>query len=172
MRFRLTSLLAAVAIAVVIAGCGSSSDSGATNASSPSSGGYGTAAPKPASTATAATIKTGTGDLGTFLVDGSGRTLYLWKADTGSSSTCTGACAQAWPPLTTKGTPKASGGVNATWLGTTKRSDGTMQVTYKNHPLYLFAGDQKAGDTTGQGSNGFGALWYVLGTDGSAITKS
>jgi predicted lipoprotein with Yx(FWY)xxD motif len=170
MRIRPIALLAAIAIAALVAGCGSDSGSGTTKASA-SSGGYGAAAaPKPASTSSAGTVKTTSGDLGTFLVDGAGRTLYLWQADKAAASTCTGACAQAWPPLTTTGAPKASGDVTATWLGTTKRPDGTLQVTYKDHPLYRFAGDRSAGDTNGQGSDGFGAPWYVLGADGNAVT--
>jgi predicted lipoprotein with Yx(FWY)xxD motif len=150
------------AIAVVVAGCGSYK----------SSNGPPAAAAAPTGTSATSSISTRKDAVGTHLVDGAGRTLYLWQADKDASSTCTGACAQAWPPLTTKGTPKASGGVTATWLGTTKRSDGTMQVTYKNHPLYLFAGDKSAGDTNGQGSDGFGALWYILGADGDAITAT
>ena len=110
--------------------------------------------------------------LGKMLVDSQGRTLYLWQADTGMSSTCSGACAQGWPPVTTSGTPKAAGGVQAGWLGTTKRADGTLQVTYGGHPLYRFAGDTAAGQVNGQANDGFGAPWYVVAGDGSAITKT
>ena len=84
-------------------------------------------------------------------------------------STCSGACAQAWPPVTTTGTPKASGAVKASLLGTTKRADGSSEVTYAGHPLYTFAGDTQAGQTNGQGSNGFGAPWWVVTPAGKAL---
>jgi predicted lipoprotein with Yx(FWY)xxD motif len=84
-------------------------------------------------------------------------------------STCAGACAQAWPPVTTTGTPKAGGAVKASLLGTTKRADGSREVTYAGHPLYTFAGDTKAGQTTGEGSNGFGAPWWVVSPAGKAL---
>ena len=82
--------------------------------------------------------------LGTFLVDAKGRALYLWDADHGAKSICSGACAQAWPPLTTTGTPKASGAAKASLLGTTTRADGSREVTYAGHPLYYFEGDSDA----------------------------
>ena len=84
-------------------------------------------------------------------------------------STCSGACAQAWPPLTTSGTPKAGGKVKASLLGTTTRSDGSREVTYAGHPLYYFEGDSAPGQTTGQGSDGFGAPWWVVSPAGKAI---
>jgi predicted lipoprotein with Yx(FWY)xxD motif len=114
-------------------------------------------------------VSTKTSSLGTFLVDNNGRALYLWDADHGSKSTCSGACAQAWPPLTTTATPKASGAVKASLLGTTTRADGSREVTYAGHPLYTFAGDTQAGQTTGQGSNGFGAPWWVVTPAGKAL---
>ncbi len=118
----------------------------------------------------AATIATSKTDLGTILVDGQGRTLYLWVADNGDQSTCNGGCAQAWPPVLTDGAPKAGSGVTASLLGTTKRDDGKTEVTYHGHPLYTFVQDQAPGDTTGQGSDGFGADWWVVAPSGQAIT--
>ncbi|MFZ0387433.1 MAG: hypothetical protein WAL22_17355 [Solirubrobacteraceae bacterium] len=112
------------------------------------------------------------GSDGTFLTGAGGRALYLWVADAKGMSSCSGACAKAWPPLTTKGAPIASGSVKASQLGTIKRSDGTEQVTYDGHPLYYFEGDPKAGTTTGQGSDAFGAKWWLVSTSGSAITSS
>ncbi|HXA54824.1 MAG TPA: hypothetical protein VNV37_08115, partial [Solirubrobacteraceae bacterium] len=94
---------------------------------------------------------------------------YLFEADKGSTSTCNGACAQVWPPVTTTGAPKAEGEAVAGDLGTTTRADGTKQVTYKGHPLYWYASDTQAGETTGQGINGFGAPWYVMSPSGSKI---
>ena len=108
--------------------------------------------------------------MGPILTDSLGTTLYLWQADTGAKSTCTGACASAWPPLVTTGKPTAGSGVRTSLLGTTKRANGTEQVTYNGHPLYRFAGDTAARQTNGQGSTGFGALWYVLSPRGNPLT--
>jgi predicted lipoprotein with Yx(FWY)xxD motif len=116
-----------------------------------------------------ATVKTRHGKLGTYLVDGKGRTLYLFEKDKTKKSTCSGSCATAWPPLTTKGKPKAAGTAKASLLGTSKRADGTTQVTYNGHPLYYFVQDKKAGDTKGQGIDAFGAEWYVLSRSGKKI---
>ena len=95
--------------------------------------------------------------------------LYLWDADHGSKSTCSGACAQAWPPLTTTTTPKASGAAKASLLGTTTRADGSREVTYAGHPLYYYEGDTMPGQTTGQGSDSFGSPWWVVSSGGQAI---
>jgi predicted lipoprotein with Yx(FWY)xxD motif len=169
---RLFSLAAlAVTGALVLAACGSSGTS--SSSSSGSTPSYGAAKPSTSNTSNssdaASVVGTKTSSLGTFLVDANGRTLYLWDADHGSKSTCTGACAQAWPPLTTTTTPKASGAVKASLLGTTKRPDGSREVTYAGHPLYTFAGDTQPGQTTGQGSNGFGAPWWVVTPAGKAL---
>ena len=107
--------------------------------------------------------------LGQILVDGNGRTLYLFEADKSSSSTCYGACAAYWPPVLTGGPPAAGTGVNASLLGTTKRTDGTTEVTYGGHPLYYVATDHNPGDATGQAVSNFGAAWYVVGTNGNKI---
>ena len=107
--------------------------------------------------------------LGQILVDGSGRTLYLFEADKGTSSTCYSGCAQYWPPLITNGAPKAGAGVTASLLGTTIRTDGTTEVTYGGHPLYYVVTDHNPGDATGQGVNNFGAPWDVVGPDGKQI---
>ena len=163
--------LAAVAlVAVVVAGCGGSS-SGTSNGGSSSgtaSGGsaYGSAkpAPKPAT----GTVSTRATKLGRILVDANGRTLYLFEKDKGAASSCNGACASIWPPLTA-GTAKAGSGVTAADLGTTKRGDGKTEITYAGHPLYTYAGDQKPGETAGQGLDQFGAEWYVLAPDGHKI---
>jgi predicted lipoprotein with Yx(FWY)xxD motif len=166
---RLFSIAAlAVTAGLLLAACGGSSTS--SSSGSRSTPGYGGASPSaPTSAAAASVVRTRTSSLGTFLVDGNGRTLYLWDADHGATSACTGACAQAWPPLTTTGTPKAGGAVKASLLGTTKRADGTREATYAGHPLYTFAGDTHAGQTTGEGSNGFGAPWWVVTPAGKAL---
>jgi predicted lipoprotein with Yx(FWY)xxD motif len=126
----------------------------------------------PSSQSGAATISIASSSLGQILVGANGKTLYLFEADTSPQSTCSGACAQAWPPLTTSGSPKAAAGASASLLGTTTRSDGTTQVTYSGHPLYTFVNDTKAGDTTGEGSTAFGAGWDVLSPSGAKIEKS
>ena len=119
-----------------------------------------------------ATVKTGTSSLGRIIVDGRSHTLYLFQKDKGAKSACSGACAQNWPPLLTKGAPKAGPSAKASLLGTTKRADGTTQVTYNKHPLYRFKGDaNKVGATKGQGLDAFGAEWYVVGTNGKKIEK-
>ena len=161
----------AVVGALVLAACGGSGSSSSPGASSTPSNGA--APPSNSNTANGSgatsVVSTKTSSLGTFLVDAKGRTLYLWDADHGSMSTCTGACAQAWPPVTTTATPKASGAVKASLLGTTTRADGSREVTYAGHPLYTFAGDTQAGQTTGEGSNGFGAPWWVVTPAGTAL---
>jgi predicted lipoprotein with Yx(FWY)xxD motif len=106
-----------------------------------------------------------------FLTDGAGRSLYLWVPDTSTMSTCSGACATAGPPLIAKGTPTGGAGVTASDLGTITRSDGSKQVTYAGHPLYYFAGDKAAGQTNGEGSDGFGAPWYLVAPSGQQITS-
>jgi predicted lipoprotein with Yx(FWY)xxD motif len=165
------SLLAAplVAAALLLAACGGSSGSTGSSASGPYGGGSTAAPSKPSSGGE--TIKVANGSLGSHLVDGEGRALYLFKADGGTKSTCNGACAQAWPPVTTTGAPKAGTGIEASLLGTTKRADGSTEVTYGGHPLYYYAGDSGPGQTNGQGSNGFGAPWWVVTPKGQALTS-
>jgi predicted lipoprotein with Yx(FWY)xxD motif len=107
--------------------------------------------------------------LGTVLTTGSGRTLYLFEKDKGTASTCYGACASLWPPLLTGGKAVAGRGALAGKLGTTPRKGGGREVTYAGHPLYLYAGDHKAGDVTGQDLNQFGAKWYVLAPSGRKV---
>jgi len=126
----------------------------------------------PSSQAGSVTIGVRGSSLGQILVDGSGKSLYLFEADSGTQSTCSAACAQAWPPLTTSGAPKAAGGASPSLLGTTTRSDGTKQATYSGHPLYYFTGDAKSGDINGEGVTAFGAGWDVLSPAGSKIEKS
>ncbi|MFG2626478.1 hypothetical protein [Streptomyces sp. NPDC048473] len=123
-----------------------------------------------ASVSASGTVASASSPLGTILVDGKGRTLYLWEADTTSESTCSGECAKEWPPLIVSGEPVAGKGVKAGLLGTTKRSDGSREVTYNGHPLYYFADDKKAGDTNGQKVNDAGAEWYVLDPSGNKVT--
>ena len=109
--------------------------------------------------------------LGRILVDSRGITLYDFVKDKGKTSVCYGACAALWPPLITQGRPVAGTGVRASLLGTTKRKDGKLEVTYGGHPLYYFVSDRKPGQTTGQGVNQFGGLWWVLSRAGKEIHR-
>ena len=117
-----------------------------------------------------ATVSAASTSLGMILVDGSGRTLYLFEKDQPNQSACAGACAAAWPVDQTSGTPKAGSGVTASMLGTITRSDNTTQVTYNKHPLYYFQGDSGTGQHNGQGVDAFGAKWYVVTPAGGADT--
>jgi predicted lipoprotein with Yx(FWY)xxD motif len=170
------ALGAAAALAALLAGCGSSnsSSSSSTAASTPA-----TTQSTPASTSTTASSASGVavvskhGKLGTILAAGPKKlTVYLFEKDKGSTSSCTGACAKVWPPVTTSGAPTASAGAIGADLGTSKRSDGTEQVTYKGHPLYFYDDDKDAGDAYGQGSKAFGAGWYVLKPSGEKLDES
>jgi predicted lipoprotein with Yx(FWY)xxD motif len=111
-------------------------------------------------------------DLGQVLVNSRGRTLYLFAKDRSGKSACTASCARFWPPLVSAAKPTAGPGVKLSLLGRTKRSNGSMQVTYNGHPLYTYAPDKQAGQTNGQGSNGFGARWWVVSARGTAIVKA
>ena len=154
----LSAAVAVPLLALAAAGCGSSG--GTSTASATAAGG---------SSATVGVANTG---LGKILVDSQGKTLYLFEQDTGTKSTCSGGCATAWPPLRASGKPTVGSGAKSSLIGTTPRSDGQPQVTYKGHPLYYYQGDSNAGDTNGQGVNAFGAPWYVLSASGDAITTS
>jgi predicted lipoprotein with Yx(FWY)xxD motif len=117
--------------------------------------------------ASAAVVSTRSTSLGTVLVGPNGHTLYLDKSDSKDKSTCSGGCASVWPPLTTKGKPTAKGAAKASELSTFNRGGGVEQVAYDGHPLYYFASDTAAGQTSGEGSGGF----YVVSPSGAAITK-
>lgn len=123
----------------------------------------------PSATASPAKVKLVKTNLGKVLATGSGRTLYLFEKDKGRKSTCFGACAANWPPLTTTGSPKAGPGVSASKLGTTRRGHGVKQVTYNGHPVYRFVGDQRPRQTNGEGLKAFGAAWYALSAAGKKV---
>ncbi|MEA2643329.1 MAG: hypothetical protein QOG08_355 [Chloroflexota bacterium] len=164
MQSKLLLGAAAAFMAVIVSACGDTTPSATAPSPSP--------AASPSSPATAgATIMVATDSkLGAILVDGNGKTVYLFVADQGTASTCYTSCATVWPPVLTTGAPAAGTGATASLLGTTTRTDGKVEVTYAGHPLYYFIQDKKAGDTTGQGVNGFGGLWWVLSPAGAAIT--
>lgn len=145
-----------------------------------SSGPYGRpAAPRPvdasartAPETAAALDATEDPELGTYLVDVEGRALYLFRADAGGKSTCSGACAEVWPPLTTLDAPWiVEGKLRPDLAGTVAREDGALQVTYGGWPLYRYAQDAAPGDTHGHGVTGFGAEWMLVTPDGTSLPK-
>jgi predicted lipoprotein with Yx(FWY)xxD motif len=156
--------LAPAAVVIAIAGCGGGGTSNAGKTSHPAAGTAQTAARSGPTM-----VGVGTTKPGQILVDSQSRSLYLFEKDTGTASTCYGACASSWPPLTASGIPKAGGAIVAAKLGTTKRTDGQTQVTYNRHPLYYYAGDTAPGQTTGQGLKQFGAGWDVVAPSGNKI---
>ena len=164
---RCARLLPVLALAATLAACGG----GSSTTSAPPATTQSTAAPTPTEAATGApagpaTIDLATTPLGQVLTDGAGRTVYMFVPDTAGTSTCYDQCATAWPPVLTTGAPTAGTGVTASLLGTTERTDGTVQVTYDKRPLYLFAKDSAAGDVNGQGVK---QIWYVVGAAGDLI---
>ncbi len=161
----LTSAAVIPLTALAVAACGGGSAATAAQAPAPSKS---TTTPTPTHTATVRVANSG---LGRILVDSAGRTLYLFKADSGTSSACTGACATAWPPLLATGAPTAGTGLTASKLGTITRSGGSRQVTYNGHPLYLFVKDHKPGDVTGEGVTAFGAAWFAVSPAGNQISS-
>jgi predicted lipoprotein with Yx(FWY)xxD motif len=142
----LRRLGALVATILFVAACTTGGAGSSPSAGGPSAG---------ASGAAAVTVGTATSaSLGTFLTGPNGMALYTHAGDSATSSTCSGSCATAWPPLAASGQPMAGTGVTGQ-LGTLTRADGTMQVTYAGLPLYYWQGDTKAGDVTGNGVDGF-----------------
>ena len=161
------ALVALATVGVLAAGCGSNtSGSGGSGVGGYGSGGS-TSSTGPSGVATVSAAST---KLGMVLVDGSGRTLYLFQKDQPNQSACTGACVAAWPIDQSSGTPKAGGGVKASLLGTIRRADGTTQVAYNGHPLYYYDGDSGAGQLNGQDVDAFGAKWFVVTPAGGAVT--
>ena len=159
----------AAGIALAASACSSSATSSNSSATAPSSSSAPAQASSPSAAASASAssggsaetvgLKSISGIPGMALVGEDGKALYLWEADKHGTSTCTGPCAAAWPPVTVSGAATAGSGVSQALLGTVKRADGTEQVTYNHHPLYYFAGDSGPGMAKGQGSNDFGADW-------------
>ncbi len=162
----LSAIAALMLVALLaIAGCGSSDDS-----SSSGGGGYGsdggsttTASSESSAAGAVAIVSAATVPaLDKVIVDSKGFTLYDFHNDKGGKSSCYGACAKVWPPLLSEGKPQAGKGAMASKLGTAKRKDGTLQVTYAGWPLYTYAADKKPGDANGNDIDSFGAEWYAL----------
>jgi predicted lipoprotein with Yx(FWY)xxD motif len=170
------NLLCAAAALALLAGCGSSSSSATTPAATtpaattPTSSAA--ASTTPASASNAVVLTTKHARMGTILAAGPKKlTVYLWESDKGDTSVCSGACEKVWPPVRSGEAGKAAGAAVAADLGTTTRSDGTKQLTYKGHPLYYYVKDKDDEDVYGQGSNSFGAGWYVMGPSGTKIDE-
>jgi predicted lipoprotein with Yx(FWY)xxD motif len=159
--------LSLAALALIVAGCGSSSSTSSTS-SSPTSSGQESQAPAAATTVSAAESP----ELGAVLVDSEGLTVYSFAKDSGTMSSCYGACAEAWPPVLTEGAPTSGEGATSSQLGTTKRKDGTTQVTYAGHPLYTFVEDKSPGEANGNGASAFGAEWNALDESGAPAAVS
>lgn len=170
---RMTYALALLAALVVaVAGCGSGDSTSGGAYGGKGGGGSSTANSETESAASGEAGGDGivsaakVGDLGTVLVDSKGLTLYDFHKDKGGESSCYGACAGAWPPLLTEGNPQAQGPAQRGMLDTTKRKDGTVQVTYAGWPLYTYVGDQGPGEANGNDIDQFGAEWYALQPNG------
>jgi predicted lipoprotein with Yx(FWY)xxD motif len=158
-KFLISSL---AVLAIIVSACASATPMAPTETMAPAI--QATAMPTNVSatvaSGNAATVDVGqNATLGSFLVDSKGMTLYLYTKDTPNTSNCYSTCATYWPPLLTTGSPTGGTGVTASMLGTAARTDGTTQVTYNGWPLYYYASDKAAGDTTGENVQG---VWYVI----------
>jgi predicted lipoprotein with Yx(FWY)xxD motif len=166
---RLTAVAGIASLLLAAAGCG---DSGSSSKAAPTTGAERAttaAKPSPKPKPVGKKVALHSSNYGTILADGRGRALYLFTHDT-KKSRCYGACADAWPPLLTRGAPKAVGKVKQDLLGTVKRSDGTKQVTYNGHPVYYYVTDKAPGEVTCQAVPEYGGTWYVVNRAGKAIT--
>lgn len=163
-----TTIALAIAALLAVAGCGGGSDNSSSGEGGAYGGGESTASTKEATSEAgsgpAAISVASAQGVGKVIVDSEGFTLYYFEKDKGGQSACYGACAKAWPPYA--GTPKVEGGAMSSETGTTKRNDGTVQVTYAGWPLYTYAGDSKPGEANGTDSKAFGASWYPLHANG------
>jgi predicted lipoprotein with Yx(FWY)xxD motif len=161
-RIKPITFLATAAVipltALAVAGCGGGNDTA------------GSSGPPKTANGRAATVGVENSSLGKILDDTRGRTLYLFKKDSGTKSACAGACASAWPPLRASVKPAVGVGATASMLGTSPRSDGKPQVTYNGHPLYTYSGDQNPGDTNGQGLTNFGGGWFAVSPAGNQVS--
>ena len=167
MTRRIFTAAGAAGLALLATACGSSATSPSA-ASAPSSTTSASSAPQGTAVAVLSTDAT---SLGTVLTNAKGFTVYWFAKDTPTSSACTGACAAAWPPVI--GMPQVAAGVFLTGkLGEIRRPNGTMQATYDGHPLYLFAGDSAPRQVSGNGVDGFGALWYAIEIGASTTTST
>jgi predicted lipoprotein with Yx(FWY)xxD motif len=158
-------LLPIVVIAAAgLAACGSSTSTAKDDPAQPAS-----AAPAATASAKGPKLKIVGSDYGQILANGRGRALYLFTADTGKASNCSGDCATAWPPYIVKSKPVAGPGAKSGLIGTTRRSDGRLQATYAGHPVYFYEGDNEPGEVLCQAVSEFGGYWYVVRSSGKAV---
>jgi predicted lipoprotein with Yx(FWY)xxD motif len=165
--YSLAALLAVAAV-LAVAGCGSSSNGAYGGGSSSETSSSSTTAKSPPGAESGAAVLTvaSAPKVGAILVDAKGFTVYDFHKDKGTVSSCYGACAGVWPPVLSEGAPQVGEGASASQLGTTKRKDGTMQVTYAGHPLYTYVADKKPGEANGNDFSSYGAQWYALKGNG------
>ena len=161
---KLAPSLGAVLAIAVLAGCGSSSTGGTPAEAAPAA-----AQTLAANAHKRPKLKVVGSDYGRILADGRGRALYLFTADTGKASTCSGDCVAAWPPWIVKRKPRAASGVNSSLIGTTRRDDRRLQASYRGHPLYYYVGDRAPGQVLCQAVFEFGGYWYVVRSSGEAV---
>jgi predicted lipoprotein with Yx(FWY)xxD motif len=164
----------ALGVVAAVAACGSSSS--AMNASSGHTHPAGTSSSSASPSAVTISAKNITG-VGTVLVNGTGRTLYMLTSEKGGKITCTdeNGCTKVWPDTELpKGVTSATAGsgIHASLLGTVKNSSGELYPTYNGWPLYTFSGDNGPGEAHGEGLTGFGGTWYVLNVSGNPVTSS
>lgn len=163
--------IAAAAAAFAFAGCGndeeSTSEEEAAVATTETEAAETQPAEQPAAKGT--TVKVADSQFGRILFDGDDQAIYLFDKEQGSSSECYGECAAAWPPVLTDGDPQAGAGAQQGKLGTTKRDDGTTQVTYNGHPLYYYV-DDPPGEVLCHNVDEFGGLWLVVDPAGNAVS--
>jgi predicted lipoprotein with Yx(FWY)xxD motif len=161
-------ILAATIMVTALAGCGSSSSS-ARDDPGPLEN-FGRSEPvTTTATVHGPRLRVVDSDYGPILADGHGRALYLFTADRGKGSDCSGDCATAWPPYIVKSKPTALSGVRPRFVGTTRRGDGKLQATYAGHPVYYHEGDRSPGQVNCQAALEFGGYWYVLRSNGKAV---
>jgi predicted lipoprotein with Yx(FWY)xxD motif len=165
-RIKLIPIL--IASAALLGACGSSSSSADDHMAAPSTEAAATS-PAAAAKARGPKLTITDSDYGRILANGRGRALYLFTADRGKASNCSGDCATAWPPYIVKRKPVAGPGVKGGKIGTTKRGDGRRQATYGGHPVYYYVSDNEPGEVLCQAVNEFGGFWYVLRATGRAV---
>jgi predicted lipoprotein with Yx(FWY)xxD motif len=153
-----------LAVGMLAAACGHSN-----NPSPPASSGGSASGSGSSSSTGGIGLEAHKGSLGTYLTDQDGRSLYLFESDSPSKSSCSSTCLTAWPPLA--GTATAGAGVSGASISSIT-TGGQKQVTFDGHPLYYFAGDDAAGQTNGEGSQGFGAPWWLVTPQGEALKTS
>jgi predicted lipoprotein with Yx(FWY)xxD motif len=168
-------LLALTAVALVAAGCGDDDANGSEDAAPAAETAMKEkeeAAMKEDAAMAAkrgATVKVVDSEFGRVIADRRGEAFYLFDKEKGKRSRCYGECAVAWPPVLTKGKPRAGKGADADLLGTTKRRNGKLQVTYNGHPLYYFK-DDDPGRILCHNVDEFGGLWLVVNPRGDAVS--